>query len=33
MKDEFVVAPENEFILDDVHSALKRVDYDLRVMS
>ena len=31
MKDEFVVAPENEFILDVVHSALKEVD--LRVMS
>ena len=26
MKDEFVVAPENEFILDVVHSALKEVD-------
>ena len=26
MKDEFVVAPENEFMLDVVHSALKRVD-------
>ena len=33
MKDEFVVAPENEFILDVVHSALKRLDYKLRIMS
>ena len=30
MKDEFVVAPEDEFILGVVHSALKRVNYDLR---
>ena len=28
MKDKIVVAPENEFILDVVHSALKRVDYE-----
>ena len=35
MKDEFVVAPENEFVLDVVHAALERIDYDcdLRVMS
>ena len=33
MKDEFVVAAEDEFILDVVYSALKRVDYDLRVIS
>ena len=33
MKDKFVVAPENEFILDVVYSALERVNYDLRVMS
>ena len=33
MEDEFVVALENEFILDVVHSALKRLDYDLHVMS
>ena len=32
MKDEFVVAPENEFVLDVVHSALKRVNYDFRIM-
>ena len=33
MKDEFVVAPENEFILDVMHSTLNRVDYDMRLMS
>ena len=35
MKDEFAVAPENEFVLDVVRAALERVDYDynLRVMS
>jgi hypothetical protein len=33
MKDKFVVAPENEFILDVVYSALKRDNYNLRVMS
>ena len=26
MKDEFVVAPENEFVLNVVHPALGRVD-------
>ena len=26
MKDEFVVAPENELILDVVHPALRRVE-------
>ena len=29
MKDKFVVAPKNEFILDVVHSALKRVEHDV----
>ena len=33
MKDEFVVAAEDELLLNVVHSALQRVDYDLRVMS
>jgi hypothetical protein len=33
MKDEFLVAPENEFILDVVHSALKKGNDDLRVVS
>ena len=33
VKDEFVVAAEDEFILDVVYSALKRVNYDLRVIS
>jgi hypothetical protein len=30
MKDEFVVAPENEFVLDVVHAALKGSICDLR---
>ena len=29
MKDEFVIALENKFILDVVHSALKKVERDL----
>ena len=33
VEDEFVVASENEFVLDVVHSALIRADYDLYVMS
>jgi hypothetical protein len=33
MKDEVVVAPENEFVLDVVPSVLKRVDYTFHVMS
>ena len=31
MKDEFVVAPENQFVLDVVSSALKTVEYDSRL--
>ena len=29
MKDEFIIAPENEFILDVVDSALTKVDCHL----
>ena len=33
VKDKFVVASENEFVLDVVHSALDGADYDLYAMS